>query len=158
MNDHHLPTFFRELNEEAGELTRTARRDGSSSNSYQGEGKIEVIRIYLDGGVGHEEDKRIKHRVGAGWVLQVAECDCESQDHTWKTIVEVARALKDDNTTTDAELVAATEIVRAAVNLVRTGRIGFDLDGMLAEEGNQEGTEGTEKRKSKYTAKTNLML
>ena len=73
-------------------------------------------------------------------------------------IVEVARALKDDNTTTDAELVAATEIVRAAVNLVRTGRIGFDLDGMLAEEGNQEGTEGTEKRKSKYTAKTNLML
>ena len=103
-------------------------------------GKIEAIKICFHVGVSHDEDKRIKHRVGAGWLLQLAAC--ESTDLKWETLVDVARGLEDESTTAEAELVAATEAVRAAVNLVRTGWIEFDLDGKRVDEGNQERRKG----------------
>ena len=65
-----------------------------------------------------------------------------TDDSELETIVEVARALKDESAITAAELLAATEAVRAAVCLVRTGKIPFDLDGKVVEEGNQEIREG----------------
>ena len=70
-----------------------------------------------------------------------------TMDRRWKTIVEVARSLKDVSTTTEAELMAATEAAKATVCVVRTRRIQFDLDEMLVEEGNQARCEGKEKRR-----------
>ena len=84
--------------------------------------------------------------MGARWVSQDAESKNGTMDQRWKTIVEVARSLKDVSTTTEAELMAATEAAKATVCVVLTRRIQFDLDEMLVEEGNQERCEGKEKR------------
>ena len=47
---------------------------------------------------------------------------------------------------------AATEAVRATVNLVRVGKIEFDLDGQWVYEGHRGTREGKEKEKNKsYT-------
>ena len=43
---------------------------------------------------------------------------------------------------------AATEAVRATVNLVRVGKIEFDLDGKWVYEGHRETREGKEKEKN----------
>ena len=43
-----------------------------SWNRPQTEERVETIRVILDGGVSHEEDKQLKNRVGAGWILQIA--------------------------------------------------------------------------------------
>ena len=64
-------------------LTHKAREEGPSWISFPAESKIEAVRSYFDDGVSHDEDKKNRHRVGAGWILQITELIDSQTDLTW---------------------------------------------------------------------------
>ena len=55
-------------------------------------------------------------------------------DLRWRTVVEVARVLTDESTITAAALRVASAAARAAVRLIKKGKIEIALDGRLVEE------------------------
>ena len=65
---HHA---FRGWNEGADVLTHNSRECGPSWSSSQG--RLAAIRVHFDGRGITKGDKRVKDRVGAGWLLQVAD-------------------------------------------------------------------------------------
>ena len=50
----------------ADDLTLKAREDGPTGKSFQAEECVEATRIYFDGGVRHERDRKVKNKDGAG--------------------------------------------------------------------------------------------
>ena len=70
-------------------------------NSSETKDKIEAIRAGFDGGVSDEHDKKVESRGGAGWIMKTA--DRIQNEMEWETMVEVARVLQDDATTTEAD-------------------------------------------------------
>ena len=78
---------------------------------------------------------QIKNKVGSAYVIQIDERIEESTEKLkWKILVEVARVLPNDSSTTRAECAAAVEAAGAICSLARTGAICFDLDGKLIED------------------------
>ena len=112
--------IYRDWNCDADYLTHKAREEGPAWNAFQTKERIEAIGVYFDGGVSHEEDKKVKNRVCPGWLIQVTETIGKQIGLQWKTVVEVARVLVDEATIIEVELMAATEAVKAVMCLTRT--------------------------------------
>ena len=64
-------------------LTYKAREEGPSWISFPAESEIEAVRIYFDGGDRHDEEKQVKRRVGAGWILQITESIDSQTELRW---------------------------------------------------------------------------
>ena len=85
--------------------------------------KMEAVRACFDGGVGRQEDRKVKHEVGSAYLIQASERIEEAAEKMERrTIVEVAKVLPDDATITPAETTAVVEAVRAICCLVQTGQ------------------------------------
>ena len=75
-----------------------------------------------------KSDEKCKNRVGAGWVLLIAEKIGDQIGLQWKTVVQVARVLDGECTITETELTAATEAALAVKCSTKIGRIEFALE------------------------------
>ena len=60
--------------------------------------KVGALRVFLDGRAGQEEHEKVTHRVGAGWVLQIANKIHQQIGLKWKAVVEVVRVLDEECT------------------------------------------------------------
>ena len=118
MGDDQLDLFQRknrDWNEKADLLAHEAREKGASWNSLTMKkgSKVGAVRACFDGGVSKQEDRKVKRKVGSAYGIQASERIEEAAEKMeWRTIVEVAKVLPDDATTTQAETTAA-EAVRA---------------------------------------------
>ena len=113
-------------NGEAENLTHKAREDGPTWNGFPAEEGVGAIRVHLAGGVNHEKDKNVKNKIGAGWILQIAETIGHQSGLQWKAVVEVARVLDDECRITEAQLMAAAEAARALICSTKTSNTEFD--------------------------------
>ena len=68
---------------------------------YPREGRYAVSYLMVE--LVMRKHKKVKNRVGAGWILQITVSIFNQIDLTWKTVVEVARDLADECTITEAE-------------------------------------------------------
>ena len=113
MSDHLdiYQHIYRDWNGDADYLSHKAREEGPAWKAFQTKERIEAIRVYFDGGVSHEEDKKVKNRVCPGWLIQVAEAIGKQIGLQWKRVGEVARVVVDEATIIEVELMTATEPV-----------------------------------------------
>ena len=133
--------------------TRPGKSDLRGTLFKQRRGSRPSVFILM--GVGREEDKKVKNRVCAGWLIQVAETIGKQIGLQWKTVVEVARVLADEATIIEVELMTATEAVKAVMCLTRTqGRPNLISMVILL----TNGQEGKRKTRGRRTLMMNMKM
>ena len=117
--------MFRAWSEGAGALTR---RRGQRVNLEKP--PRQAYLIFFDGGVTDENNGEVKHKVGGGWLMQVAEQWQQLGEPQWQTVFEVCKALPNASSVSMAKLAAAEEAAYVVISLVTVGQITtFDLKG-----------------------------
>ena len=64
---------------------------GVNMGMLPGQASSGETRLCFDGGVNNEDDSKVKHRVGAGWLMLVAEQWQALGEPQWQTVLEVRK-------------------------------------------------------------------